>query len=54
MGLFARYLLAWPVSTMGTRLYEAPTPGMPSLTAYHKRLVKLASIEPEFPGTSAV
>jgi putative DNA primase/helicase len=49
MGLFARYLLAWPVSTIGTRLYEAPTPGLPALRTYHKRLVELASIEPEFP-----
>ena len=49
MGLFARFLLAWPSSTMGTRLYKAPTPGSPAMAAFQARLVELASIEPEFP-----
>jgi Protein of unknown function (DUF3987) len=49
MGLFARFLLAWPASTMGTRLYRAPAPGTPAMAAFQARLVELASIEPEFP-----
>jgi putative DNA primase/helicase len=48
MGLFARFLLAWPTSTMGTRLYKTPTPGMPAGKAFQERLIELASIEPEF------
>lgn len=37
-GFAARFLIAWPDSTQGTRLYRAPPARWPGLTAFHHRL----------------
>jgi hypothetical protein len=38
MGLMARFLLAWPASTMGTRSYRPPPPVMPAMAQFQHRL----------------
>jgi hypothetical protein len=38
MGLIARYLLAWPRSTMGSRPYREPPPNCPAMDRFHRRL----------------
>jgi putative DNA primase/helicase len=40
-GFAARFLIGWPESTQGTRLYREPPSGWPYLTAYQKRLRRL-------------
>ena len=40
-GFLARFLLAWPESTQGTRFYEDPPAGTPALSAFHARLSAL-------------
>ena len=40
-GFVARFLVSWPESTMGTRFYEAPTEGMPALSAFNERLEEI-------------
>lgn len=40
-GFLARYLVAAPLSTMGTRLYQETPQGMPSLAAFHRRVREL-------------
>lgn len=42
-GFLARFLLAWPESTQGTRFYADPPAGTPALTAYNARLSALLS-----------
>ena len=37
-GFLARYLVAAPSSTMGTRFYQSPPRGMPALTEFHRRV----------------
>ncbi len=37
-GFLARFLVAWPQSTMGTRFYEEPPEQCPALTAFHQVL----------------
>jgi putative DNA primase/helicase len=37
-GFLARFLLAWPASTQGTRFYQAPPEGTPALSAFTDRL----------------
>jgi putative DNA primase/helicase len=37
-GFLARFLIAWPESTQGTRMYEDPPEHWPSLTAFNKRV----------------
>jgi len=38
IGLFGRFLIAWPKSTIGTRTYKAPPEGQPHYTKFAKRL----------------
>jgi hypothetical protein len=40
-GFMARFLMAWPVSTMGTRLYRPGDPDHPALVAYDAKLREL-------------
>jgi hypothetical protein len=40
-GFMARFLMAWPVSTMGGRLYRPGDPDAPALARYDARLRKL-------------
>ena len=37
-GFLARFLLAWPESTQGTRFFSAPPADWPALAAFHARL----------------
>jgi len=37
-GFLARFLLAWPVSTQGTRFYREPPKYWPALTQFHRRM----------------
>ena len=37
-GFLARFLVAWPASTMGTRMFSSPPEGWPALTAFKNRL----------------
>jgi putative DNA primase/helicase len=40
-GFLARFLVAWPESTMGTRFYTAPVEGGTALTAFNRRITEL-------------
>jgi putative DNA primase/helicase len=40
-GFLARFLIAWPESTMGTRFYTPPAPGNPALAEFHRRITAL-------------
>jgi len=40
-GFLARFLVAWPVSTMGTRFYTPPVAGSPALSAFNLRITEL-------------
>lgn len=42
-GFLARFLLAWPASTQGTRFYQPPPDGTPALSAFTDRLGALLS-----------
>jgi putative DNA primase/helicase len=47
-GFLARFLVAWPQSTQGTRLFkEAPT-AWPKLTAFHHRIEAILSMPVQF------
>lgn len=37
-GFLARFLVAWPESTMGTRMFTSPPDGWPALAAFNNRL----------------
>ena len=37
-GFLARFLVAWPTSTMGTRMFTSPPEGWPALAAFNNRL----------------
>ena len=41
MGLFARFLIAWPRSTQGTRLFKQSPDEWPHLDAFNKRILEL-------------
>ena len=43
-GFLARYLVAAPLSTMGTRLYQEAPRGMLRLAAFHQRIHELLSV----------
>jgi putative DNA primase/helicase len=43
-GNLARFLVAWPESTMGTRLYRAGDPDAPELRAFDDRLAALLAL----------
>ena len=40
-GFLARFLLAWPESTQGTRLYNASPKAWPSLSAFNRRISQI-------------
>ena len=40
-GFLARFLVAWPDSTMGTRFYADPVAGSPALSAFNRRIAEL-------------
>ncbi|MEF8730285.1 MAG: YfjI family protein [Accumulibacter sp.] len=43
-GFLARFLPAWPGSTMGTRFYTPPVPGNPALAEFHRRITALLNL----------
>ena len=45
-GFAARFLIAWPESTQGTRLYRNAPTGWPGLTLYKARLRRLLDTAP--------
>jgi putative DNA primase/helicase len=40
-GFLARFLVAWPESTMGTRMFTAPPEGWPAMAAFNNRLTSI-------------
>jgi putative DNA primase/helicase len=40
-GFMARFLIAWPDSTQGTRFFIEPPQGMPKLAAFNRRLTEI-------------
>ena len=40
-GFLARFLVAWPTSTMGTRMFTPPPDGWPALAAFNARLTAI-------------
>ena len=40
-GFLARFLVAWPESTMGTRMFDEPPAGWPALAAFNNRLTAI-------------
>ena len=40
-GFLARFLVAWPESTMGTRFYTPPVSGSPALSEFNRRITAL-------------
>lgn len=40
-GFLARFLVAWPTSTMGTRMFTPPPAGWPGLAAFNNRLTAI-------------
>lgn len=43
-GWLARFLLAWPKSTQGTRFYKEPPEQMPALSGFHRRIKELLEL----------
>lgn len=50
-GFLARFLVAWPESTQGTRLYREPDPNMPRLAAYRRRITEILNMPLTFDDT---
>jgi hypothetical protein len=44
-GFLARFLVAAPASTMGTRMYREPPQGMPALSAFNGRITALLDVQ---------
>ena len=44
-GFLARFLVAWPTSTMGTRMFTPPPDGWPALAAFNARLTAILNRE---------
>jgi len=40
-GFLARFLVAWPESTQGTRFFDEPPPNWPHLAAFHRRITEI-------------
>jgi putative DNA primase/helicase len=40
-GFLARFLVAWPETTQGTRMYEEAPASLPALAAFHRRIVEI-------------
>jgi Protein of unknown function (DUF3987) len=53
LGFLARFLLSWPTSTMGTRLYRPPPDVTPALDEFNRRIRELLNmplpLEPDAP-----
>jgi putative DNA primase/helicase len=45
-GFLARFLLAWPESTQGTRFFEEPPRSWPHLSAFHRRIAAILNQPP--------
>ena len=43
-GFLARFLVAWPQSTQGTRMFKDPPTHWPKLAAYHQRIERILSV----------
>lgn len=52
IGFFARFLMAWPPSTQGTRLYKEPPRHWPALANFHKRIRSILEQEPAMDGNA--
>lgn len=46
-GFLARFLVAWPTSTQGTRLFKEPPAAWPKLTLFSERITQLLNKFPE-------
>jgi len=46
-GFLARFLIAWPTSTQGTRLFKEPPTAWPKLTVFSERITQLLNKIPE-------
>lgn len=46
IGYYARFLMAWPESTQGVRLFKSPPAAWPALSAFHRRIADLLEIQP--------
>ena len=53
-GFAARFLIAWPESTQGTRFYIEPPTGWPCLAAFHRRIDAMLSQTPQIEGNGLV
>jgi putative DNA primase/helicase len=42
-GFLARFLIAWPESTQGTRIFTEAPPSWPALSAFHRRITEILS-----------
>jgi putative DNA primase/helicase len=51
-GFFARFLLAWPESTQGTRRYRDAPESWPGMDAFNDRLTAILEITPTFDPTT--
>ena len=47
-GFMSRFLIAWPESTQGTRLFEEPPETWPHLEVFTNRLISILEMEPNF------
>lgn len=47
-GFLARFLMAWPESTQGLRLFTEPPNGWPSLDAFNQRISEILEVEIPF------
>lgn len=47
IGYYARFLMAWPESTQGIRMFKSPPAAWPALSAFHRRIADLLEISPE-------
>jgi putative DNA primase/helicase len=47
-GFLARFLVAWPESTQGARLFRDPPAGWPALSKFQDQLTGLLEVEPSF------
>lgn len=43
-GFLARFLVAWPASTQGTRAFVEPPANWPALSAFHRRIAELLAL----------
>ncbi|MBA3508086.1 MAG: DUF3987 domain-containing protein, partial [Betaproteobacteria bacterium] len=43
-GFLARFLIAWPESTMGNRPFDDPPKSWPALAAFHRRIAEILAI----------